>query len=815
MIDTALENFNKFKTEFESYRTSDMSESDTRSKLLDHLLIKVLGWKETDINREGYVKPGYFDYEVSTSNFRFIIEAKKNFHELTFPDKGDKIKLKTLKKGNEEVINQIREYIQKRNLTYGVISNGHQFIVGRFVNTDGSNWEENEAFIFKGLEHIEQNFIKFYNLLSRTSIQQNGRIRFFLDDVAGSRLIESLVLKNKSDELIRNDYSQYLYPIITQIFSEIYEIENLSDAEILKQCYIKNEDLNKHTSELNVLFNDEPPKFDSRIIPLRNTKNTHEHLSGEITQQHIKTPDPIVIIGSKGAGKTTFIKYFSEVILSEKIKNNRPLLYVDFRGYTKQQVLDTNAIYRKLLNQLYDNYPKLNLTQFNILKKIYSKEIKRNTEGKWKPFTSDSNLLEQKISDFIDQISKNDIEHFEKVSEYLVQVCHKRLVIILDNADQLSIDTQKEVYLLGQSLKRNLKSLVMISLREGYYFQWKNKPPFDAYQSPVVHITAPYYGAVLKSRIQYVIDNYDFDSLQGSTNTAKFKFSPALLGNFFDNLKKTLFEEKNSEILNFLEETSYPDIRAGLEKFNFFLLSGHTKITDYMTSSDFTIPIWEFVKSVALESKYYYHHEESIISNLFYPAKNNRNHFTKIRILNYLYDLAETHSFKDFHLPIGELNVAFELAGHNQDIIYNEVSQLIDYKMIETKSISSDVEEGVELTPESEIRINSCGIYYLKMLLNSFHYIDLVLQDTPIYDPHYFNLLQEAFAHSNKKGIRDLGERIESTQVFMEYLKNQEKEDHIRNDSTYGVKSLDLNIVDSIYSNGLQKDLSRVKAKAV
>ncbi|CAN0273013.1 unnamed protein product, partial [Chrysoparadoxa australica] len=170
MIDIALDKFKGYLTNSEDYIKSDLTESDTRSKLLDVLFKEVLGWKERDINREGYVKVGYFDYELSTSNFRFIIEAKKNFQEFQLPEKGQKFKLKTLVKGNKEVLDQIREYILNRNLTYGVVSNGHQFIIGRFVNTDGSDWEQNEAFVFKSLKHIEENFIQFYNLLSRDSI---------------------------------------------------------------------------------------------------------------------------------------------------------------------------------------------------------------------------------------------------------------------------------------------------------------------------------------------------------------------------------------------------------------------------------------------------------------------------------------------------------------------------------------------------------------------------------------------------------------------------------------------------------------------
>ncbi len=62
------------------------------------------------------------------------------------------------------------------------------------------------------------------------------------------------------------------------------------------------------------IFSDTPPKFSEKISKVQNTKNTQ----GQITQELIGfsqdyTPDPIIIIGTAGAGKTTFIKNFIDL----------------------------------------------------------------------------------------------------------------------------------------------------------------------------------------------------------------------------------------------------------------------------------------------------------------------------------------------------------------------------------------------------------------------------------------------------------------------------------------------------------------------
>ena len=102
-IDIAHKDFLTFQRDFNLIKNSDLTESDTRSKLIDYLFINVLGWEEKNINREGYVKDGYFDYLFAIPGFQFLIEAKKNFVEFTLPLKHHSVTLGTLEKGNSEV----------------------------------------------------------------------------------------------------------------------------------------------------------------------------------------------------------------------------------------------------------------------------------------------------------------------------------------------------------------------------------------------------------------------------------------------------------------------------------------------------------------------------------------------------------------------------------------------------------------------------------------------------------------------------------------------------------------------------------------
>ena len=475
---------------------------------------------------------------------------------------------------------------------------------------------------------------------------------------------------------------------------------------------------------------------------LQNTEKTQEQLKEQIFTDVNVLPDPIILIGTAGAGKTTFIKYFTEVLLSKKHKKNRPLVYLDFRLYTSQTIRDTRFIYDNIIKQLENDYPELNLNKFNILKTIYKKDIDKKKQGTWSYFISNEDKINEAIASLIDEKQKDSINHLISITNYLLYKCNKRICVLFDNADQLNEADQKEVFLLGNGINRNLKSIAIISLREGYFYKWKNKPPFNAYQSIVYHITAPPYRKVLEKRINYVMTRFDFQAIELNAENKQVKFQKGSLEHLFKNLYDTLFKSSNSNIMEFLEETSYPNTRQGLENFKSFLLSGHSKITEYMSFEygigQGGIPIWEFFKSIALDSNYYYETNKSKVVNIFYPSKNNTNHFTKVRLLNYLFNKLKSSSKKVEYFPVNTITNEFLKAGYSIDIIEEEIQELFDFKLVSTSEYSEDIEEEFRIESDSMVSITSVGVFYMKSLINRFHYLDYLTDILFLYfDLHF------------------------------------------------------------------------------
>jgi hypothetical protein len=808
-FDKAFESFKKYQEDSESLIKEQLSESDTRSKVVDLILIQILGWKEFNIRREGHVSSGYFDYIVSLNNFQFVIEAKKMFHEFPLPVKGRRHKIKSLYKQNADVINQIRGYLGDIGLTHGVITNGKQFIISRFINIDGTSWLENDALVFQSIEKIEENFVDFYNLLSYEAIEQNGRIKIQKPPDFQKKIIDSIA--NKNQELIRNDFSSKLLPIIDKIFTEIGNTNDLElDRDLLNDCYVPTIDIHKYSDDLKGLFIDLPPTFDSKISKIKSTHSLTTQIKEDLkpTQMSTLAPSPIILIGGKGAGKTTFIRYFFKIVLSPKESKEIPSVYLDFRNYTHQQIEDTISIYQTILNSLLVEHDYLKLSDYSILKQIFKQELDLKHKGTWSKIT-DPEKLEEKVADYLDEETKKPITYLTNLSKYLLKFQRRNLCLIFDNADQLDNESQKKIFLLAQSLKGTLNAVVFVSLREGYFYQWKNKPPFDAFHSNVYHISAPPYSDVLRKRIQYIIRKISFEPINTYIENKRVEFEDKTLKDLFQNLHNTLFSAANGDIMRYLEQTSYPNIRKGLEEMNSFLISGHTKIDNYITSQP-NIPIWEFIKSIGLNNKLYYSEANSAIYNVFAPNHQMSDHFLKVRILKYLYDFAKNKGFKEEYLSTNDVVDIFLQASYSRDCVIEELDSLLQNSLLATDRYNIDIEVPNNISADNAIRISNTGIFYLNDLINKFHYIDIILQDTPIFDEHYYKLLLENFPKSDSNGNRNLLKRMKTSEIFIEYLEAQERLFRFKHGNSSDLDIFDFNVSASIKDHFYTVDKPRL-----
>lgn len=817
-FDDSIEIFNNYKEKLQTFISNDLCEYETRSKVIDFLLKDVLGWLESDISREGKLDSGYFDYKVSCPGFNFIIEAKRNFKQFNFPKSQNRIKIKSILEYNNDIFNQIRSYAIDVGVQFGVITNGNQFIFCKLINTDGSSWKDNKCLVFDDLEDLNNRFIEFYENLSKFSIVKNGTFKFDLitENITSKTIISTIIDRDK--EIDRNNLSSKLSPLIDSFFGEIFtSYQDSTNEDFIKECFIENIETKKNRDEIEKLFQDKAPSI-SNVVKITNTKNIVSSLGDEILEDDVQIknpipPKPIIIIGSKGAGKTTFINHLFNTRFHDFKESHMPV-YIDFREFFgNEEYFDSKNLCRYIISKVNDNYENLSLLQLKVLNRIYFKDIKQNNEGIWAYLDKESLDYQKTVSEYLQYELNNSPRHLELLNLYLIRERRKRLVIIIDNADQYSDEIQGNIFLFAQSISKSCLTGTIISLREGYYYKWKDKTPFDAYESNVYHITAPKYSEVLLKRIDYTLKH--LNTIEGKskapTSLGYLEISNQSVIDFLSGLRESIFSDYNNDLINYLNYTTYPNIREGLRVFKQFLTSGHTDVSTYILREQFkdekrankqVIPIHEFIKSLGLQNKLYYNNEISIIKNLFIPPKESIDHFLNIYILKYYSNILTKNGSNNKFSSYKECIETFLTFGYRKVSINDSVENLIKINLLETDNIISDIDK-LNINDDDNIAISSKGYYYLNTLINTFTYLDLTLQDTPIYNEESFYNIKSEFPLSDSKGLRDLKSRKETVMHFLQYLQNFEKT------QGYNVKTTFLDTFDNIKS-GVDKGLERI-----
>lgn len=290
-IDEARIEFDKVKENINNFIKEDNNESDTRSKIIDNYLINILGWDEKDIKREGYIDSGYFDYKISCPSISYVIEAKRNFKEFILPSAHHKVKIKTILKENNDVISQIRNYCGDIGLQYGIITNGKQFIIAKFFNSDGNDWKENVCLIFHSLEDIENRFVEFYENTSKFSLINNGGFKYdYLPAENEAKTILSTLIQ-RDKEIDRNNLSAQISPTIDRFFGEIFTSEQEDDLEFIKECFVENKESKKNRDEIERLFADKAPLM-ANIVKAVNTDSIVKQITLEICDDEINIKNP-------------------------------------------------------------------------------------------------------------------------------------------------------------------------------------------------------------------------------------------------------------------------------------------------------------------------------------------------------------------------------------------------------------------------------------------------------------------------------------------------------------------------------------------
>nr|BFD61659.1 hypothetical protein BdHM001_03400 [Bdellovibrio sp. HM001] len=774
--------FKKFKQHvaskvLENSPFKGLSEADTRAKLIDPIFKEVLGWPETEIKREESANDGFADYSFGLDYIYYHVEAKRA--EPAFKVNASRAsRILQLKGphllGNKEIkvhLEQTARYSSDLGSEYAILTNGYQFLVFK-TRVPGKSWREGRALIWHDWADIEENFAEFYSLLSRTDVKKGSlETRFSsAEEITTNLYLIREAIPNPDAELVRNSFWQKISSVFTPLLTDQPTSEELQE-EIIRNCYVQTPLSDQVDIGINQLLQDNPPKFLSdadvkNIDPAQMQNSFNRNIENDIKNRHINT---YILTGGVGSGKTTFLKRFRKVVNPTLVKEYCIWLHVDYlaAGSISEEKLRDQLeefTYKELRTQLETKYKDFYPANGEELRSLFKNEIESLRMTKLFGVPENSEKWTEIINAEISQLYGNNSLF---ISRILLNAPHRgrRVVLALDNTDQLGEKFQEQIFLFSQKLSKECRALTIVALREEKFFAAYRSGVFDAYGDRRFHIGSPNLQDVIASRLRYGLKKFQTEGrIKDPTQVKKIS---TLIQSFINSATS-----KNQNIVRLLSCVSNGDMRYALGVFRDFVSSGNTdtdKILEKLSHSGrYNVPFHEFAKSAILGNRKYYSSQVSHTANLFLRTQaRNSSHLTACRVLARLTNAQNAPSrYGSGFIYTKQLLEEFTQSfGNAQDFVLRG-SDLLRRGLIESEPPKAD---NIEKT--DALRISASGAYYWRFLARSFAYLDLVYVDTPLTDKSYFDKL------IHMTGLTDLSTRFERVRVFLDYLKSEEQKE--------------------------------------
>lgn len=796
-VNEMLKSFSELRHGKCTIESEGWSESDTRSKFIDTVLINCLGWSESDIRRELSADRKRLDYLLSTTRPTLVVEAKKAKVEFPIFKSHRYVvsRISNILSSNpsfQEPMLQVANYCWRFSAPLAVLTNGKTYVLFLAVRTDGIKWDEGNAIILSNIFDDKFDFSDLYNLLSRHSVL-SGRL-------LGSLMVDSIPISPKSvlstysdpnSVVPRNPIGLALEPILQEVFSDVTREDSI---EVLENCYVLPAETSLRSEEFESLLLDKPPKYVEAVLDIR-SRNSFEKFQKSIKDYLSRKnwSQTILVIGGIGVGKTMFLRrFFTLKGERSSLEDGVCSFFVDFRkpGLDPRKIPE--LIYERIREQIeHTDGQKVpgekdisyDFSSLEGLQQVFWPQMQkflRGPQGQLKII--DNTEFEKARISTLAELQKNDREFVRGVFRVLRERYHRNVCVILDNADQCVPEYQEAVYVFSRTLEETLSCLVIVALREEWYWYFgRGLGPLSAYHDIVYHIPAPRVRDVLAKRLDYsitLLSSYPMHPVRTQL-LGDIDLEAHHLTDYLKSCRKAFFD--NEEITVFYECVSNGAVRKGLDIFLNFLRSGHTHVDEYLKAivecGNYIIQLHQVFKSISRGTYQYYSSRRSLIPNIFMPITGvsgmQLSYFSRYYLVNFLsFKSKDYSSAGEGFVPVSEILNLLNRLGLSDDISKQMLGDLLEKELIEPEvRISYDVESW------KFAKVTPFGLFLVRRLAAKFTYLEAVMLDTPINDHALHTRLSEVYTENHKPNLEN---RLKCVEKFVNFLQKQEDLEQMR-----------------------------------
>ncbi len=733
-IDQAYERMLKIRSEIEAAINIGPNEADTRLKVLDRMLFEVLEWKHEAVSAEAPTPSGYIDYKLTIGEQRgaIVIEAKK-MGRLKPGTKNDEVMTVALSgpvvRPLMDGIRQAMGYAVENGIPVAAVTDGNTWLFFRASRTDGVPPLQGKGILFPNFAALLRGFAKFVELLNVNAIVNRLHLAHLVDaeGIAVPSAEQHFYVLDPADASMRhrNALASDAALLFQQFFSRL---SNEKDREMLRDCFVETSESKRADFE-----------FEKIVQRVLNDISSLETQRGGALQAEIeraiatKRSETVLVVGNKGAGKSTFIDRFFEQVLPLKLRERCVVARVDLENYHGEPNGIIQWIILQLRERLEAGVCASNPPSYDELLGIFFKEYQRWSVGIRKHLY-ESNKVEFKdqFGRHIDELREQRPDEYARLLLDWAARGHQRLsCLVFDNTDQFPAEIQDAVYQLAHSLESAAPVFNIVPITDRTVWRLSKAGALQSYSARSFYLPVPDAKEIISRRVEFLKGKVQAEpkAAQSYFSARGFQVEINDLAILADAVGKVFVE--NDYVSGFIGRLGNFDIRRMLKIAERIFLSPELKIDDIIKSKfggeDVTADRYRTHRALVRgEYDRFDENENEFISNFFYcdpqrPASPMLALYLLWLLRQKLYSArgSQDENVEAAHWSTSELVQLFEGCAVADDLVIRVLNCLYDRRLIEALDPNAK-----RVGIADKVAIKESGIAHLELLLNSTVYIE-------------------------------------------------------------------------------------------
>lgn len=523
----------------------------------------------------------------------------------------------------------------------------------------------------------------------------------------------------QQEEVGQNSFGATLAAELGHIFNPVTRKDRL---RIATEGYVSSPSRDRYVAPIDKVIRAAMPSWQANSTLIRDTSSPNEILAPFSSHRELEHR-VMLLIGEKGAGKTTFLYHLQAVALPDEIKEKTTWVHINVNDapVTKSEIYDW--VRKEILRGIRIAYPSIDFDDFSVIQKIFSVEVNRFYKG---------------IGSLLETGSKEQNYELYKVllksqdDLHTASVCYARhfggergqtIVVVFDNADKGPRDEQLLMFEVAQWLQQEFRVLVVLPIREETYDNYRDVPPLDtALKDLVFRIEPPVFQQALVKRVQIALDEIASKAEKNRTyelsNGFKIRYAESERSYYMASLVGSIFEY-DSYARRLILGLAGNNLRRVFEIFVEFCTSGHIGEAEILrmrqSKGEYVLPL-DIVMTVLLRAnRRYYDSDASVIKNICdLEEKDERpTYFSRVLILAYLHaNFTEPgpNGVKGYR-SLEQILDALSPYGLRFSVIKREIFYLTKANCIIAESLRED-----DLDESDLFKIGPVGFVHLELL---------------------------------------------------------------------------------------------------